>query len=196
MTAQTWTKRLRLLMAQSADGYACRGPDDDMRWTGPVDKAVFRLLTLTEAGERGAQLVMGPATFRSLPPFADSRRTVVVSRAPSAWMPLARELPNAIASSLEIVADMFPGAWLIGGPRLADAALRAGIISQAVICTVPETLDKLVRRLGADPDAERSAWVRAPWRTGNCFTESEWDTKFVTFPGDVTCDVLTRKATP
>ena len=38
---------MKLLMAMSKDGYLAKGPEDDMKWTGSVDKRDVTWLSLT-----------------------------------------------------------------------------------------------------------------------------------------------------
>lgn len=62
---------MRLLLAVSADGYLALGPEDDMKWTGPIDKAVFRLLTLSDGNDT---LYAGSRTFDPVTAAAHSDR--------------------------------------------------------------------------------------------------------------------------
>ena len=105
---------MNLLLARSADGYLARGPVDSMNWTPAEDKRLFRLLT----GVSDQPLLVGGTTGRQLPPLP-GREVVVVSRQ---------------GLTLEAAAARYPGAWLIGGPTVALAAVEAGLVSRAVIC--------------------------------------------------------------
>lgn len=108
---------MRLLLASSADGYLARGPEDDMKWTGPIDKAVFRLLTLSNGND---VLLAGSRTFDQMPPLP-GRRMERLSRG-----------PNGI--DLAEAANRWPDAWLIGGPEVSVAALRLGLVTRAFVC--------------------------------------------------------------
>jgi len=108
---------MRLLLASSADGYLARGPEDDMKWTGPIDKAIFRLLTLSNADD---VLLAGSRTFDQMPPLP-GRRMERLSRG-----------SNGI--DLAEAASRWPSAWLIGGPEVSVAALRLGLVTRAFVC--------------------------------------------------------------
>jgi dihydrofolate reductase len=107
---------LKLLLAVSADGFLAKGPNDDMKWTGPADKAVFRLLTLT-----GGVLLAGRQTAQQLPPLP-GRKVVALSRQHH----LGLTLREAYWST--------PQAWLIGGPSVAAEALRENMVERAFLC--------------------------------------------------------------
>ena len=92
---------MRLLMAVSADGFLARGPDDDMSWTGQTDKKLFRLLTLVDP------LLLAGATTAKLLPKLPGRTVVPLSR---------RGLALSDMQSVD--------GWLIGGPTVAQEALR------------------------------------------------------------------------
>jgi dihydrofolate reductase len=104
-------KKLNLLMAVSADGFVARGPSDDMRWTGAEDKALFKALTLSSPHP----LLVGRRTHAQMPALAD-RELVPLSSDP------------ALGITLDRAAELYPGAWLIGGPEVARAALQAGLV--------------------------------------------------------------------
>lgn len=112
---------MRLVMAVSADGFVARGPDDDMTWTGPADKFVFKLLTLSS----DSPLYAGGRTYDQMPPLK-GRRLVRLSRG----------LDGAKLHE----AWLDPLAWLIGGPEVAEQALAAGMVDRAFICRVPAVL--------------------------------------------------------
>ncbi len=107
---------MKLLLAVSNDGYLCQGAEDDMRWTGPTDKAVFRLLTMSD----------------KRPLFAGKRTAALMPKLPGRTL-LAL---STTGLTLHSAAMMHPDAWLIGGPTAALAALRDGLIRRAFICRV------------------------------------------------------------
>jgi dihydrofolate reductase len=117
---------MRLLLASSADGFLARGPNDDMRWTGKVDKAVFRLLTLSSGND---VIFAGSRTFDQMPQLLGRN----VNR-------LSSKKPDMVNTTLEEAAKFFPDAWLIGGPTVALEALKLGMVSRAFICISPVTL--------------------------------------------------------
>lgn len=129
------SSKFKLLLAVSADGYVARGPDDDMRWTGVLDKRIFRLLTLSSP-----ILLAGAATAKLLPPLPD--RTV---------MPLSRG-----GIHLGMAAVDYPDAWLIGGPTVALAALKQRLVGVAVICRTEAVLG------GGIPFAPIRWWLGGP----------------------------------
>ncbi len=112
---------MRLLLAVSADGFLAKGPDDDMRWTGPVDKAIFRLLTLSNGND---VLLAGSRTFDQMP------------KLPGRQM----ERLSRDGMTLEMAAGRWPDAWLIGGPTVAVEALKLGLVSRAFMCISPVEL--------------------------------------------------------
>ncbi len=124
---------MKLLLASSADGYFAKGPDDDMKWTGSTDKAIFRLLTMSEGSD---VLLAGSRTFDQMPPLPH-RIMVRVSRKPK---------PGG--TTLEWAAKKWPNAWLIGGPTVAEAALELGLITRAFICISPVELGSGIHAQG------------------------------------------------
>ena len=120
---------MRLLLASSADGYLARGPDDDMKWTGPVDKAVFRLLTLSNGND---VLLAGSRTFDQMPKLP-GRHMERLSREDKPFGKHPR-------LDLTVAAGCFPDAWLIGGPTVAREALQLGLVRRAFICVSPVEL--------------------------------------------------------
>lgn len=118
---------MNLVMAVSADGYAAKGPGDDMRWTGRDDKEAFRLLTYS-----ASRLFAGIETQRAMPALRD--RPVY---------PISRNV--TLGCTLEYAAATWPEATLIGGPTVAEAAVRAGLIDRAFISVVPMVLMSGIR---------------------------------------------------
>jgi dihydrofolate reductase len=121
---------MRLLLASSRDGFLCRGADDDMRWTGSADKFAFKLLTMSDCG---APLLAGGTTFDMLPPLP-GRHVLRLSRQP-------REFGKHHKLDLHVAAQCFPRAWLIGGPTVAEEALRLGMVKSAFICVAAVDLE-------------------------------------------------------
>lgn len=119
---------MRLLLAVSADGYLALGPEDDMKWTGPLDKAVFRLLTLSDEDV----LLAGSTTFDQMPQLP-GRTMLRLSREDRPYSKHKR-------LDLDVAAQCHPDAWLIGGPTIAEEALRRGLIDRAFICVSPTVL--------------------------------------------------------
>lgn len=109
---------MRLILGVSADGYLARGPNDDMRWLGPMDKKVFRVLT----GIDGL-LVVSKKTAEAMPSELPGRRLFPVSSSDP-------NLPDLEEAFLKYGSY----AWLIGGPSLALLALKEGYIHETVLC--------------------------------------------------------------
>lgn len=116
--------KLKLLMAVSSDGFVARSADDDMRWTGPADKFLFKLLT-TSSGN--GVLLAGRTTAEQMPALP-YRQLVALSR------------NGCGALTLEQASHFYGEAWLIGGPTVALAALQAGLVNRAYISRVPAVL--------------------------------------------------------
>jgi len=106
---------INLIWAQSANGVI--GADGTLPWRIPEDLAHFRELT------DGATVVMGRATWESLPPRfrpLPGRRNVVLSRDPSYDAPgamVVTSLTDALADTGDAVV------WIGGGAAVYAAAL-------------------------------------------------------------------------
>lgn len=111
---------MKLLMAVSKDGFVARSSDDDMSWLGAIDKAVFRILTGV-GGVVGCSL----KTAKLMPKQLPGRQIVHISRC---------YRPEILTYSLAEFNRYYPGAWLIGGPTLAIAALANGYIKEVHLC--------------------------------------------------------------
>jgi len=107
---------VNLIWAQSANGVI--GADGQLPWRIPEDLAHFRELT------DGGTVVMGRATWESLPPRfrpLPGRRNVVLSRDPSYDAPGA----TVVTSLEDALADAESGQmWVGGGAAVYAAALR------------------------------------------------------------------------
>lgn len=112
---------MKLLMAISADGFVARGPDDDMRWLGPTDKGVFKLLT-TQTDP--SILVRSRRTELAMPRVLNARKIISVTRKHG-------------GVSLEKAHANWPDAWMVGGQELATVAIKAGMIGTAFLCHSP-----------------------------------------------------------
>lgn len=109
---------MKLIMAVSGNGYVAMGPTDDMSWTGPIDKAVFKLLTSTSD-----VLAVSAKTLEYMPNELPGRGKLYgLSTDPRRGVPL------------EDFAAMFPDAWLLGGQELALFAMKNGFVDKAYIC--------------------------------------------------------------
>jgi dihydrofolate reductase len=113
--------RVRAIMAVSADGYVCRGPDDDMRWTGPEDKSLFRSVT------DGSHIGAGTTTWRAMRGLKLPNRTLVrITRWPD----------GELEETLGDFARNHPNGWLIGGQTMLLAAIRADLVERVLLSHV------------------------------------------------------------
>lgn len=112
---------LRIVMVSSSDGYAARGLDDDMNWTGAFDKALFKLLTLQGDGV----CLTSRRTRKNMPELLPGRKLLEVSR---------------YGLGLRAAASLYPAACLVGGPTLALEAIKLNIVSSLTIVVVRKIL--------------------------------------------------------
>lgn len=138
---------LRAIMAVSADGYVSRGPDDDMSWTGPEDKRLFR--TATEGCAIGA----GTTTWRLMKDLElPGRKLVRISRAP------LRKLENESIRTLGGFAETYPDGWLIGGQTVLLAGIDEGLVDRVLLSIVsaelksgePDRVSEKLQALGGE----------------------------------------------
>lgn len=104
---------MRLIMAVSSDGFVSRGNNDRMQWTGPVDKALFKLLTLT-----GNQVLAAGSKTAALLPRLEGRDVVPLSRS---------------GVSLRQFHSEHPLGTLIGGQTVAIEALKDGLLHEIIL---------------------------------------------------------------
>lgn len=116
---------MRLIMAISRNGYVSRGPTDTMTWTGPTDKAVFKLLTSTED-----VLAASAQTLEYMPSALPGRGKVFA---------LSTNPMRGVA--LEDLAPAAPNAWLLGGQTIGLHAMRNGFVDQVYLCLNPAVID-------------------------------------------------------
>jgi len=108
---------LNAILAVGRDGFMARSQDDDMRWTGQTDKAIFKLLTSV-----GQVIGLSNRTADLLPPAGlPGRHIARLSRQPGHY-------------TLEDFAENNPGAWLGGGYALTTAALELNLVRAVFIC--------------------------------------------------------------
>lgn len=112
---------LKLVMAVTDSGYVTLEKNDRMTWTGPDDKAAFRLLTMTGSRVMGASV----QTRNLMPTMLDGRKIVALST----------DLSKG--QSLHDFARRFPGASLIGGQTIALEAIATGVLGEVHLCVVP-----------------------------------------------------------
>ena len=119
---------MRLLMAVSSDGYLCRGPDDNMKWTGAADKRIFRSLTSV-----GGNMYAGSRTYALLEGLAlDGRILECITTKEGQGLTLREMYHRELKVRKE--------GWLIGGPTVAYEALTFGFVSEVHIVSAPVCL--------------------------------------------------------
>lgn len=130
---------LRAIMAVSADGFVCSGPDDNMRWTGKADKQLFREQT------EGCAIGAGTTTWEAMRGLNLPGRTLVrITREP-------RDLasPDGPAEELEMTlgafAENYPDGWLIGGQTMLLSAIQDGFVDRVVLSHVTAELGEGVK---------------------------------------------------
>lgn len=122
---------MKIIMAVSQDGFVARGPADDMRWTGKMDKQLFRLLTSSGQGIVG----VGSTTL-ALMPDLPGRRLKHITRSPSRDQ-YKSPRPRAEQMTLEGFQLRYPDEWLAGGITVARAALDKGLVSALFLTRIP-----------------------------------------------------------
>ncbi|MGN6300361.1 MAG: dihydrofolate reductase [Angustibacter sp.] len=126
-----------LVWAQARDGVI--GRDGALPWHLPEDMAHFRALT------RGATVVMGRATWESLPERfrpLPGRRNVVLSRRPdfhAEGADVRTDLRAALADAAEGDDGTDGTVWVIGGAQVYAAALSDA--DRLVVTEIDETVD-------------------------------------------------------
>ena len=147
---------MRLIMAVSNDGYVAQGPKDDMSWTGDADKRAFRLLTSVGGGVCG----VGSTTFDLMPKLKGRKLWRLTSS------PGDHGGHQGLACTLGWFAHSYPGAWLLGGPTLAQAAFDIGLIDEAFFCVIQGIDLELEARDDEDglvPEQLRLQMARRSW---------------------------------
>lgn len=112
---------MRAILAVSADGYLAKGQNDDMTWSGPTDKAIFRILTCT-----GSLMAASRNTVRLMPSKLPGRTLVALSS--------QGYVEHESWGTLHEFSVAYPDAWLIGGPKLVMQALEAGMLHEVHLC--------------------------------------------------------------
>ena len=109
---------MNLIMAISRNGYVARSASDEMSWTGPIDKAVFKLLTSTHP-----VLAVSAKTLEYMPKSLPGRGKLYA---------LSTDPRKGV--SLEDMTRFAPDAWLLGGQEIALYALKNGFVTKAYLC--------------------------------------------------------------
>jgi dihydrofolate reductase len=182
---------MRLILATSHDGFLARGLDDDMSWTTPTDKKVFRLLT-----QVGGVCGVGYASRRLMPGLLQGRKLVSITRdgrrvsnyhpGPPTEHSASNVVPAWAAMEASVTLGRFwhahHDAWLLGGPRLAVEAIDLGMVNQVFMCRVPVKLghgmpDFITPRLqqaSAGVSWELSQSIVVDEVTVDCWSRKAW----------------------
>lgn len=105
---------MKAIIAISSDGFVAKDKNDDMKWTGMLDKAFFKMYTL-----QGEALLAGTKTYKILP---NLERRVVLPVSRKSFLYYAnksRKNENYIC---------------IGGFTLLKAFLAENVITEIVLC--------------------------------------------------------------
>lgn len=177
---------MKLIMAVSADGYVARKKGDDMSWTGPSDKAAFRLLTCVGGTPTStfigpicaSTLACGPKTYELVPKTLAGRRLMRLSSRP-------RSTDPEDLNDLAWYNRHYPTGWLIGGQTIALAALEQDLVDQAFICASG-------RRCFPDGDGERYTLDLKHLREEYARHDPKWEKSLTIKFGDVDVQVWNR----
>ena len=110
---------MKLVMAISADWFIAQSESDDMRWTGPSDKAAFKVLT----GVGHEPLAVSWKTKQCMPDTLPGRDLYVLSTQRGRG-----------DGDLVDYHSAYPDGWLIGGQTLAMVAKARGLLDEVHIC--------------------------------------------------------------
>lgn len=112
---------MKAIFVESINRYLAKGPADDMLWTPPLDKKIFKLLTYSF----GKICVVSLNTYKLLPEkmLQDNNRQFIIAE---------KTGPNSLYNLNKI----YPNAVLIGGPRFLKAAQKINVIDTFIITTV------------------------------------------------------------
>jgi len=158
---------MKLIMAVSSDGFVARGEDDDMSWTGSMDKAVFKLLTTTND-----VLAVSAKSLQYMPKSLPGRGRIYG---------LSTQPGKGVA--LEDLAPVAPDAWLLGGQELGMFAMKNGFVNKAYICISPARIEAGIEdKLQPYFERRRYSKGRGSW----------WDRSMRVKFGDVMVDVWDR----
>ena len=159
---------MRIVMAVSKDGWMARRLDDNMRWLGPTDKAVFRILTGV-----GGYVAVGGNSRRCMPGRLIGRNlTVLSSKGPATLFDFYCRHPDG---------------WLVGGPRLALLALDLGYVDEVHLCRS----DRM-----AFPEPGALEDLLTPWlgaRKYDAISDEGWRQEMETTVLDVTVECWRRR---
>ena len=117
---------MKLILAVASDGTLAKGPDDDMRWTGAFDKALFKMLTSV-----GGICFAGARTRDLMPKELPGRRLITITSKP--WVRKLKRFDEETMSIDEVLhLDGLVGGvtWCIGGQAIATELFMRGAITE------------------------------------------------------------------
>ena len=116
---------MKAIFVESLNGYLARGANDDMLWTPPLDKKIFKLLSFAFGGV----CVCSAHTYKLLPDAmrGDKNRRFIIA-------------DKTGENSLVALNKKYPNGVLIGGPRFLTAAYNVGVIDTFIITTVNKVI--------------------------------------------------------
>ncbi len=153
------TERLALIVAVAENGVI--GKDGDLPWRLPGDLKHFRRTTL------GHAVIMGRATWESLPKPLAKRRNIVVTRNRD-YVAEGAEVVHSFEEALALARTTDPEPFVIGGASLYEAALP--LATRLVISEVHREVD-------GDtwfPPFDRDAFTEASRTPGEHFDVVTW----------------------
>ena len=145
--------RVLLLAALTVDGRIARHARELSDWTSREDKRLF-VRTSKEAGV----IVMGHATYATLPAPLPGRLLVVLTRHPTQQTPregveFTADAPAAVLEQLE--ARGYTTVVLAGGARTYRAFLTAGLVDELWLTIEPVAFGMGIGLFGNEPLAVR-----------------------------------------
>lgn len=116
---------MKALFVESYNGFLAKNATDDLRWSGVMDKKIFRLLTSFGSGV----CVCSKHTYDLLPQkmLDDPARTYIVAE-------------KVGSKSLPALNNVYPDAILIGGPAFIKVAYNMSILDTIVVTTTKSNI--------------------------------------------------------
>ena len=116
---------MKALYATSFNGYMAKGPDDDMSWTGKVDKQLFKLITTV------AQVCVISKNLSNMLPdkvLKDPNRKFIICD------------KDVDERNLRKCNFWYSDAILLGGPLFIKEALKEDVIDMVIECVVQDVI--------------------------------------------------------
>lgn len=114
---------MKALFVESYNGFLAKNASDDLRWSGSMDKKIFRLLTSFGSGV----CVCSKHTYELLPQkmLDDPARKYIVAE-------------KTGSKSLPALNQVYPDAVLIGGPAFIKVAYNMSVLDTIVVTTTKQ----------------------------------------------------------